>query len=119
MIGSGCSAVTVIDGSLAPGGGTCGLKKAGASRIPYVTGNGPVPAAPGGAPISVLPTAAAELATAVASKYGAPRKLCGPTASAKVLAAAYTTDASVMPASVISPTACRLRCAMLSRRGPD
>jgi hypothetical protein len=33
-----------------------------------------------GAPISVLPTAAAELATAVANAYGAPKKLCGPKA---------------------------------------
>ena len=33
-----------------------------------------------GAPISVLPTAAAEFATKVASRYGAPKKVCGPKA---------------------------------------
>src|SRR5882757_4930392 len=56
--------------------------------------------------MNVLPTAAAELATAVASAYGTPRKLCGPKASARVLATVYTADAATTPTSDTSPITC-------------
>src|SRR5690242_20075002 len=54
--------------------------------------------------MNVLPTAAAEFATAVAKAYGAPRKLCGPKTFATVSAAVYTTDAATTPTSDTSPT---------------
>jgi hypothetical protein len=47
------------------------------------------------------------LATAEASAYGAPKKVCGPKISATVLAAVYTTDTATTPTSDTSPTTSR------------